>query len=422
MSKIAQAKNRSAIATAGKTFRTKNISKRVQNIVISPIKEMSILADQFEEKNKVKLISFGQGIPYFDTPAYIKRGIRKALGELSTAKYTLEPGIPKLRELVAHHLIAAKKIRSVKSKKEVMIATGCQEAMACAIATVIDPGDEILLPEPAFASHIEQIIQFNGKPVFVPLIENEGWKIDIRECEKRVTKKTRALLISNPSNPTGAVLSRKEVRDIARLVKKHNLILITDETYDFLTYDGIRHISPASIPSIRDRVILCGSFSKKYALTGYRIGYAFADEGILDHMLKVHDALAICAPAISQKAAITALKGGEKMPREFVRKLSKNRNRMCRELDALSPLFSYQKPSGAYYVLVKVNRPHINSFKLALKILREAHVVVIPGKAFGPSGESHIRFSFAGTPENIKEGFRRLHAWIKKWGKSNYSL
>ena len=177
-------KIRSAIVAAGKKFRTKNISKRVQKIVISPIKEMSILADEFQAENpSAKIISFGQGIPYFDTPAYIKKGIRKALTETDTAKYTLEPGITELRESIA------KKYKG--SKNEVMVTVGCQEAMACALASIIDPGDQVLIPSPTFASHLEQILQFSGLPKFAPLIEKQGWQLDIKEFKKRLTKKTK---------------------------------------------------------------------------------------------------------------------------------------------------------------------------------------------------------------------------------------
>lgn len=377
--------------------------------MISPIKEMSILADLEEGKRGPKIISFGQGIPYFDTPPLIKTAIKKALQEPDTAKYTLEPGITELRELIARDLKRRKKIKGIKPKKEVMVSSGCQEAVACALATVIDPGDQVLLPEPAFASHIEQILQWGGKPVFVPLHEKNGWALNVKECEKRITKKTKAILFSNPSNPTGAVFGKKEMIELAKFAKRKNLIIITDETYDFLTYGGAKHFSPASISLVRDRVILCGSFSKKYAMTGYRVGFAYADEGIIDHMLKVHDALQICAPAISQKAAMAALRGPQTSVRDFVKKLSENRRLMCRELDKLSDYFEYQKPMGAYYIMVKVKKPKMNSFKLALKILREARVITIPGAAFGPSGEGHLRFSFAGRPEDIREGFRRLN-------------
>lgn len=409
-------KQRSAIAAAGHKFRTKNISERARKIVISPIKEMSILADELEEKTGAKIISFGQGIPYFAPPEYIKKGIREALKEDSTAKYTLEPGITELRKLIAKDLFLSKNIADIQPKKEIMATAGCQEAVACALLSTIDEGDEVLLFSPGFASHIEQVIQFGGIPKFAPLLEKEGWRLDIGGLKKKVTKRTKVLLFSNPSNPTGAVLSEKEVRELAKFARVHNLIIITDETYDFLLYEEIKHFSPASIPGIRTRVILAGSFSKRYALTGYRIGYAFADSGIIDQMLKAHDALTICAPAISQKAAITALKNQEQSQnwiKEYLKKMTKNRDLMLEELDQLKNLFEYQKPKGAYYILAKYKIPKINSFEFALKILKEAKVITIPGAAFGPTGEGHLRFSFAGSPAEIKEGFRRIKNWFK---------
>ena len=187
----------------------------------------------------------------------------------------------------------------------------------------------------------------------------------------------------------------------------------------------MKHISPAMKKDIRDRVILIGSFSKKYRVTGYRIGYAFADEGIIDHMLKVHDALTICSPAISQKAIIAAMRNNresKKAINELRRFMTLNRRLMCKELDKLSDIFEYQKPMGAYYIFVKVKIPKISSFKLSLKILNEAHLITIPGAAFGPNGEGHLRFSFAGKNENIKKGFKRLKTWLKEWKKNNYNL
>ena len=196
-----------------------------------------------------------------------------------------------------------------------------------------------------------------------------------------------------------------------KFAKENNLIIIADETYDFLTYDGVKHISLAGF----DNTIVCGSFSKRYALTGYRVGYAFADEGIINHMLKVHDALAICSPAISQKAAISALKGPQDLVTEFVKKLTENRNLMCQQLDQMSDIFEYQRPKGSYYIMVKYKKPttKIGSFKLALDILYQVHLITIPGAAFGPTGEGYLRFSFAGEPENILEGFRKLRKFYR---------
>ncbi len=407
-------KQRSALSASGHKFRTENISKRAKRIVISPIKEMSILSDNFKEETGKDIISFGQGIPYFDTPSFIKKGIIKSLKEIDTAKYTLEPGITKLRELIAKTLEKEKGIKKIEPKREIMVSSGCQEAMACAIATIIDEGDEVVLSTPCFASHIEQVLQFGGVPVFSPLDEKKRWNLNIKEIEKKITKKTKAIILSNPSNPTGSVLSKKETEGLAKIVKKYDLILITDETYDFLVYDNIKHFSPASISSIRDRVILCGSFSKKYAMTGYRIGYVFSEKGIIDHMLKFHDSFSICAPAISQKAAIYALLSSQNSVLEFKKELAKNRDLMCSELDKLKFLFEHQKPKGAYYIFAKYKISKINSFDFAIKLLKEANVVVIPGAAFGPSGEGYVRFSFACSKKEIKEGFKRLNEWRKK--------
>lgn len=434
---------RSALAQAGKKFRTKNISRRVKRIVISPIKEMSILADEFLAQNpQSRLISFGQGIPFYDTPGHIKKAIRQALIEANTAKYTLEPGITELRELTA------KKYQA--KPNEIMISVGCQEAMACALATVIDPGDEVLIPSPTFASHIEQILQFNGQPKFFALDEHQGWRLNLTAVKRALTKKTKAILFSNPANPTGTVLGQPELADLVDLARQKDLILIADETYDFLIYDNGRHTSLAEFrgychpeprassegrrisgqPAIsrdsslrplasvqNDNLIICGSFSKKYALTGYRVGYAYAPEGIIDHMLKVHDALTICSPAISQKAAIAALKGPQDCVGRFIKSLSQNRDLMCRELDKMPDIFEYQKPQGAYYILARYKKPKMNSFQLALAILKSAQVITIPGAAFGPTGENHLRFSFAGEPGNIPKGFKRLKRFFKNTSK-----
>ncbi|MEK7542379.1 MAG: aminotransferase class I/II-fold pyridoxal phosphate-dependent enzyme [Patescibacteria group bacterium] len=405
---------RSVFEVSGRKFRTKNISRRVQKIVMSPIKEMSILADEFHEEIGADIVSFGQGIPYFDTPEYIKDGIRAALQERDTSRYTLEPGITELRELIAKDLMSRKGIANIDFRREIMVSMGCQEAVMCALVTVVDEGDEVLLLSPSFASYSEQILQLGGVPVFVPLDEERGWRLNVEALREKLSTRTKAILFSHPSNPTGTVFSREELRQLAEIVKERDLILITDETYDFLVYEGKTHVSPTSFSDIRDRVILCGSFSKKYALTGYRVGYVFAEQGIMNHMLKVHDALAICAPTISQKAAITALRGGQESVEEFAKKLGENRQLMCEKLDELSDFLEYQKPEGAYYILAKYQKPQMPSAVLAVKILNEARVVVIPGIAFGPYGEGHLRFSFACSPEEIVEGFRRLNDWVSK--------
>lgn len=402
----------SVMATAGKTFRTANISHRVGQITISPIKEMSILADEFRQQTGADVISFGQGVPSLDTPEHIKQAIRASLDDVSTAKYTLEPGITELRDAIARFLTESKGAASQTNRHNVMVSVGCQEAVACALATTIDPGDEVILPSPCYASHIQQILQFGGVPIYVPLNEAQGWRLDETALRNAITDRTKVILFSNPTNPTGTVWSQEELMVLATIAQEKNLIIIADETYDFLTYDGIRFTSAASVPGLEDRVIVCGSFSKKYAMTGYRVGYAFAHESLIDHLLKVHDALAICAPAISQVAALSALTDSQECVQRFYQHFDVNRRVMCEELDKLSDYVSYVKPRGAYYILVKVSAPQLPSFELALRLLREAHIIVIPGAAFGPNAEGALRFSFAGEQDQIVEGFKRLKEWF----------
>ena len=397
---------RSVLDSTGRGVRTKNISQRVRQMTITPIKEMSMLAHEMGGD----IVSFGQGIPYLDTPEYIKEGIRKALLEKDTARYTLEPGIPQLRDLIAKDLTARKGV--AVNANEVMVTSGCQEAVMCALSTLLDEGDEVIVLAPSFASYSEQVLQVGGKAAFVALDGQNGWRLNVQAVKDVVTPKTKAILFSHPSNPTGTVFTKEELRALADLAKEKDLVIITDETYDFLVYDNKEFVSPLSFADIKDRVILCGSFSKKYSLTGYRVGYAVAEQGIINHMLKVHDALAICAPAISQKAAIVALQNGEERVEDLTQKLTANRELMCKKLDELSDIFKYQKPEGAYYVLAKYKND-MNSIDMAVKILREAKVVTIPGIAFGPAGEGHLRFSFACSPEEIEQGFSRLATWSK---------
>jgi len=405
--------NRSAIAASGHKFRTENISQRIQNIVISPIKEMSILADQFARESGADIISFGQGIPYLQTPAYIRQAVKLAVDQPDTGKYTLEPGINELRELMAKDICKNKGVDAIDPEKEIMIAVGCQEAVACALMALIDPEDEVLFFSPGYASHMEQIVLLGGVVEFITSTLESGWAVDLGEMEKAVTKKTKAIIFSNPCNPTGKVFSKSELETIAAFAIKHDLIVVSDETYDFLTYGDTRYVSMAALPQIRSRLVLCGSFSKKFGMTGYRVGYAFADGGIIDHMLKAHDALAICSPAISQKAAIAAISGDDFLP-DYIGRLSQNRELMCGLLEQMSGFFEFAKPQGAYYILARYKMPGVDSFELALRIMREAHVITIPGQAFGPAGRDCLRFSFAGDSNLIEEGFNRLKQWQKK--------
>lgn len=402
------ASQRSALVASGKSYRTKGISRRVREISISAIKEMPLLASRIGG-----CVSLGQGIPSFATPGHIVEAVFRAMArDPDGGKYTLGPGLPELREAVARDLGARTGI-PVDGDREICITVGAMEALAAAVLTVVDRGDEVILPSPNYASHIEQVLLAEGIPVFVPL-EESAWQLDVGRIRDAVTQKTRAIVLCNPHNPTGANFREEDLRAVAELAVQRDIVLIADETYDFLVYDGGTHFSLAGIPEVRDRLIATFSFSKKYAMTGWRVGYVFAPEPILDQMMKIHDAVAICAPTPSQVAAMAALTGPQDCVGEIAGALQRRRDLTCERLDHLADHFSYVTPRGAYYLMARFKAPGVDSMTYALRLLKEARVITIPGAAFGPTGEGHVRLSFGGAESEIHEAFDRIEGWLKR--------
>lgn len=397
---------RSALVASGKIYQTQGISQRVKQISISAIKEMPILA------NKVGgCVSLGQGIPSFPTPDHIVDAVCRVMREdLQSGKYTLGPGLPQLRQTVAEKL-SEQIARRVDPESEICITVGAMEALLATMLTVVERGDEVILPSPNYASHIEQVLLAEGVPVFAPLLTND-WQLDVSAVRAAITPKTKAVVLCSPHNPTGANFGEPALRELAQLALKHNLFIITDETYDFLVYEDNPHFSLTTIPELKERMIATFSFSKKYAMTGWRVGYVYAPEAILDHIMKIHDAAAICAPTLSQHAALAALQGPQDCVDEIRSALRARRDLTCERLDRLSEFFDYVKPQGAYYLMARYKVPDVDSMNFALRLLREARVITIPGAAFGPAGENHIRLSFGGAESEIDEAFDRIERWL----------
>jgi aminotransferase len=402
---------RSALVASGKVYQTRGISHRVAQITISAIKEMPLIASKVGG-----CVSLGQGIPSFPTPAHIVEAVYRRLKEDPDAgKYTLGPGLPELREAVATQL--SRQIgRTVAPDKEICITVGAMEALSAAVLTVVDRNDEVILPSPNYASHIEQVLLAEGVPVFVPLREAD-WQLDVEGIRQAITPRTKAIILCNPHNPTGANFAASDLRTLGDLALAHDLFIICDETYDFLVYDGHSPFSLTTIPELAERVIATFSFSKKYAMTGWRVGYVYAAEGILDQIMKIHDAVAICAPSLSQYAALAALQGPQECVAEIGAALQRRRDLACDRLDRLAEFFEYVKPQGAYYLMARYKMPHVDSMTFALRLLHEARVITIPGAAFGPTGENHIRISFGGTESEINEAFDRIAKWLANAGK-----
>ncbi len=410
--------DRSVYKSVGRAEDLSRISKRVAGITVSAIKQMPVLASKV-----AGAVSLGQGIPSFATPPFVTEAVIRALREdEGIGKYSLQPGMPELKEEIAHHLKRTRGI-SVDPETEIFVSCGSMEALAGAICTLVERGDEVLVPSPNYASHIEQILFAEGVPVFVPLIEEEGWRIDLAGLARAVTPRTKAILVCNPMNPTGAALTCDEARAIAELAIERDLFVIADEAYDFLVYHPSGHASLAAISELKSRLIAAFSFSKMYCMTGWRVGYMYAPSHVIDQVLKVHDAFAICAPTVSQYGALAALRAtngrdgeGDRFIVRLVAALDDRRHLTCGRLDRLPSLFSYQKPQGAYYVFPRIVPAGIKSMDLSLRLLYEAKVISVPGSGFGPTGEGHIRFSFGGTEEEIDDAFDRIEEWASGAG------
>lgn len=397
---------RSALQMSGFSMRERGIADRVKQTTVSAIKEMVMLGQAYTDA-----ISLAQGTPSFLTPGHIRERIKKELDDNpKIGKYcTPFTGLPELKQAVARTLQKKRGI-TADAEQEIYITIGAMEAVATAVMAVVNPGEEVLLLSPCFPSHIVQVSLAQGIPVFVPLIEDQNFAFDINAVRASITNKTKAIIICNPANPTGTVFFEKDIRALAGLAMEHDFWIITDEPYDFLVYDGLPFFSASQLPEIKDRLIACFTFSKEYAMSGFRIGYVYGEAGVINQMLKIHDSFVVTTPTISQYAALEALQGAQTDVEYFKQEFVKRRELICRRLDQLGELFSYQKPQGAYYIF-----PHIacavDDYEFALRLLADTHVITVPGSAFGPTGKGHLRLCYAMGEQEINEAFDRLERW-----------
>jgi aminotransferase len=383
------------------------VSRRVVNIAPSATKEMALIAACLDD-----CVSLGQGVPSFATPPHIIEAVIKVLKEDSgSSKYSLQTGMPALRKSIGRYLFSQKNIM-LDPESELCVTVGGIEALLATIMTVVDPGDEVILPSPTYASYTEQILMAGGVPRFVPLTDT--WGLDLEAVCQAISPRTRAIILCNPGNPTGTVFPDSQILALCRLAVANNFVIITDEAYDYLVYEGDMPLNPFSIEEFRDNVISIYSLSKKYALTGWRIGWVAAAKGWMEQIMKVHDATTICAATPSQYAALAALEGDQNCIAEMREELVKRKDLCCRRLDKLSDYFSYVPPKGAFYIMAKYLFSDASSQEVATRLLKEAKVITIPGGPFGKGGENHLRISFGGELEVIDEAFDRIEQWLSK--------
>ena len=390
------------------------LSRRVRQIKISATKEMPMIAAAVGG-----CVSLGQGIPSFMTPPHVVDAVCRALREDPAAgKYSLQPGMPALRRACAE-LLRAEKDLPADPEREVAITVGGMEGLLCAMLTLIGPGDEVIVPEPFYPSHVEQILLSEGTPVFAPLARAD-WGLDVDAVAAAITPRTKAIIVSSPHNPTGAVFAKRDLLRLAELALRRNIFVICDDTYDALAYENPDGGGPdgagsafslMSVPELRHLLVGVFSFSKRYALTGWRVGFLWAREELLHQMLKIHDAAAICAPTPAQVAALASLTGPQDVYRDMKARLMRRRDLICDRLEAMGGRFAFIRPRGAFYVMAEARFPVQDSRALAVRLIREARVITIPGGAFGPGGEGHVRLSFGADEAEINTACDRLADW-----------
>ncbi len=383
-------------------------SKRVWQIQKSAIHEMTRLSKDIED---VAFLSWAK--PTSGTPKHIGNAAITAIKKGLVGGYSATSGLPELREEIAKKLRRDNNITAEAS--EIIITVGAIEGLAAALMSVIDPGDEVILPSPTYSTHIRQVRIASGTPVFVPTIEEKGFSLDVEGIRKAITPKTKAILYCSPSNPSGTVFNATQLRQLADIALKHDIMVITDEAYEYFVYDENKHFSIASIPEMKKNTISCFTFTKTYAMTGWRIGYLHAEKSLIPQIEKSHIPFAICAPVVSQYAALAAIKGSQECVAKFREHYLSTRNLMCERLARLNEIFEYQKPHGSYLMFPKILIPEgKNSAKFCIQLLKDAKVSTTPGVAFGPTGEGHLRLSFCVPHDMINKAFDRMEAYFKK--------
>jgi len=381
------------------------VSKIAREIKGSTIRKMFNMASSMTDT-----VSFALGEPDFTTSKNIIDAACKALQEGIT-HYTPNAGILPLRQAIAKKLKNKNNVE-IDPETEVMVTAGGMEALMLVMMVALDPGDEIILTDPFWTNHPSQVLMTGAIPRFVKVYEEDGFAYNPDNVRKAINSKTKAILINSPANPTGGVAGREVLEEIAKMAIEHDLIVITDEVYQHLIYDGAEFVSIASLPGMKERTVIIDSFSKAYAMTGWRIGYAAGCREILQNMIKLHENVVSCITTSSQYGAIEALEGPQDYLGYMLEKYAARRNLIVEGINSIEKL-SCIKPKGAFYAFPNITGTGMKSEEFAVELLKKTGVVVVPGSGFGEAGEGFIRISYATSEENIKEGLRRIKAFVQ---------
>lgn len=380
------------------------LSERIVDIPFSGIRKFFDIAAEMKD-----VISLGVGEPDFDTPWHIRDEGIYSLEKGRTA-YTSNAGLKELKIEIAKYLERRFHV-SYDYDMEMMITVGGSEAIDMAMRAMLDPGDEVLIPQPSYVSYVPCAVLANGTPVVINLKEENEFRLTAEELEAAITPKTKILVLPFPNNPTGAIMERKDLEAIAKVIIEHDLYVVSDEIYAELTYLD-EHVTIASLPGMRERTVLINGFSKAYSMTGWRLGYACAPKIILEQMLKIHQYAIMCAPSTSQYAAVEAVRNGDADVAGMREEYNGRRRYLMHRYQEMG--LSCFEPYGAFYTFPCIKAYGMSSDEFATRMLQEEKVVVVPGTAFGACGEGFLRISYAYSLEQLKEALDRMESFLTK--------
>lgn len=384
-----------------------HIAARMDRMAPSGIRKVNEKALAMERAGE-KVLHFEIGRPDFDTPEYIKQAANQALAQ-GKVHYTSNFGLMELRQAIADRL---KRENHVDYKaSEVLVTVGLSEAVFAVLASLLDEGDELLVPDPVWLNYINVPNLLGAKAVTYSLKEENGYQMDLDEVRSKITSKTRGIVIVTPNNPTGGVLEEDVLKELAEIAKANDLMVIADEIYERLVYDGAKHVSIASLPGMKERTFTMNGMSKAYAMDGWRLGYVAAPEEYITVMNKFHQHNTTCAPNFVQVASIAALTQEGDEVREMVKEYQRRRDYAVQAINAIDGI-SCLCPKGAFYIFINCKQLGKTSAELSQYFLEQAKIALVPGDVFGPGGEGYLRMSFAASYESIVEGCERLKAAV----------
>lgn len=354
-------------------------------------------------------ISLGVGEPDFDTPWHVREEGIYSL-EKGRTFYTSNAGLKELKQEIGKYLKRRMHI-DYDYNTEILVTVGGSEAIDIALRAMLNPGEEVLIPQPSYVSYVPCAVLAGGKPVIIELEEKDQFKLTKEKLLEKITPNTKVLILPFPNNPTGAIMEREDLEEIAKVIEEKDIFVISDELYAELTYKG-EHVSIAVIPGMRERTVLINGFSKAYAMTGWRIGYAAAPEIILTQMLKIHQFAIMCAPTTSQYAAVEALKNGDEDIARMKKAYNERRKYLMRAFAELG--MDCFEPYGAFYIFPCIKRFGMSSDEFANRLLQEEKIAIVPGTAFGDSGEGYLRVSYAYSLEDLQKAISRIRRFVDR--------